>query len=254
MGLYVVTGSASGIGLALTSALKDEGHTVIGVDLSEATITADLSTHQGVTTCFTEIKTLAKEGLDGFIPCAGVGGFMGLNHLVIDVNYLASTVLTQLCLPLLEKKNGRIVMIGSNSMAMPGLDEAFIHMLLAEDFEQAHELASKSGFEAYPSSKAALCRWMKRKAVLWIQQGVRMNAIAPGMTNTAMTNAQRALSPELDAALDHFAESSPMGFAATPKMIVEVILFLLSEQSSFMCGAVVYADGGHAAVFNPDSV
>ena len=251
---YVVTGSASGIGLAVAAALKDEGHCVIGVDLEHATITADLSSAQGVEDCFENILPLAEEGLDGFIPCAGVGGFIGLNKRVIDVNYLATTALTQRCLPLLKKKKGTVVIIGSNSMAMPGLNEDFIQHLLDENFEQAHQIGSQKKFEAYPSSKAALCRWMRRKAVLWMQEGVRMNAIAPGMTDTAMTNTQRAVSSELDAALDHFVQSSPIGFSATPQMIADVILFLLSEKSQFICGEVLYADGGHAAVFKPDQI
>lgn len=99
-----------------------------------------------------------------------------------------------------------------------------------------------------------MCIWMRRKAIQWIQSGVRMNAVAPGMTETGMTAKQRNMSAELAEHLRGFARSAPIGHAAEPDMIADVILFLLSPQSRFICGEVLYADGGHAAVFRPEHV
>lgn len=254
MGIYAITGSANGIGFAVKEALENKGHSVIGVDRQEATINLDLSSTQSIDECFESIKLHAKKGLDGFIPCAGVAGFMGLNNLVIDVNYIASTMLTEKCLPLLKQKKGCVVIIGSNSMALPGLHEDFINALLEKEFKLAKALACANTFEPYPSAKAALCRWMKRKSVQWIKQGVRMNAIAPGITDTAMIKNQQRFSKNLNKALNQFKDSSPIGFSATPEMIADVILFLLSDQSRFICGEVLYADGGHAALFKPNQV
>ena len=70
---YAMTGGATGIGAAIKTQLRDLGHTVIVVDIKNADIIADLSTEQGCQAAIEEIGQLAPEGLDGFIPCAGLG-------------------------------------------------------------------------------------------------------------------------------------------------------------------------------------
>lgn len=251
---YAVTGSASGIGKAVVELLKGQGHDVIDIDQHDATIIADLSSGDGRQACISELTEQASEGLDGFIPCAGVGGFMGLSDKVIEVNYFGSTELLEGCLDLLRRRHGVVVVIGSNSMAMPGQDEELIQRLLNNDNEGAKGYVVDAGVEPYPSAKTALCTWMRGKAVEWIKHGVRMNAIAPGMTETGMVAAQRNLSTDLAATLSEFAESAPIGYAATPDMIADVIGFLLSDAARFIVGEVLYADGGHAAVFRPGHV
>lgn len=251
---YAVSGSASGIGEAVAHSLERDGHRVIGIDLHDAEIIADLSTAEGRRLCTDTLRGVAADGLDGCIPCAGVGGSLGLSEQLLEVNYQASVELLEGALPLLTERHGAVVVIASNSMCFPNPDRKLIGYLLERDLSSAKAHVEATGLEPYPSAKIALSIWMRKQAVLWIKQGVRMNAIAPGMTETGMVATQRRSSPDLAKALADFATNSPIGFAADPQMIADVILFLLSEQSRFICGEVLYADGGHAAVYRPEHV
>jgi NAD(P)-dependent dehydrogenase (short-subunit alcohol dehydrogenase family) len=102
----------------------------------------------------------------------------------------------------------------------------------------------------YPATKAALARWARRECVKdpWIGQGIRLNAVAPGMIETPMTDQLRD-DPELGV----FADSYPsaVGRPGRPEEIAALIGFLLSDASSLMVGSVVYADGGTDAIMNP---
>lgn len=252
--VYAVSGSASGIGKAVAEALVRQGNQVIRIDLANADICADLSTADGRDQCARALLAAAPDGLDGLVPCAGVGGFMGLSDKVLEVNFAGSVDLLQAALPLLQARRGAVVVIGSNSMAMPGQDVKLIEFLLNDQLEAAKQWVAAEGIEPYPSAKTALCIWMREKAIAWAAKGVRMNAIAPGITETNMTATQRNLSPELAEQLKAFADSAPIGHAAQPDAIADVILFLLSPQARNICGEVLYADGGHAALFRPRHV
>ena len=119
------------------------------------------------------------------------------------------------------------------------------------DEEKTRELAaSLDGFNAYTGSKLALTRWVRRSAPEWAKDGIRLNAVAPGMTKTAML--EEALNSEL------FGKSlrnleMPIGRYAEPEEVAECILFLLSEKASACCGAVLFADGGTDVTLRPDS-
>jgi NAD(P)-dependent dehydrogenase (short-subunit alcohol dehydrogenase family) len=252
--LFALTGSASGIGKALYNSLKAQGNDVIGIDINDADIIADLSTPAGRAECTKNLSAAAKDGLNGFIPCAGVGGHLGLSDKVIEVNYFGSTELLEAAYPLLQAKQGCVVVIGSNSMAMPNPDTTLIEILLKGEREQALMHVQGESVDPYPSAKIALCTWMRRKAIEWARRGVRMNAIAPGITETNLVATQRKQSEMLDKALTDFAETSPMGYAAAAQSIADVILFLLSPTAHYICGEVLYADGGHAAQFRPEHV
>ena len=78
MGTYAVTGGASGIGAAICRRLNNDGHRVIVVDLAEGDIQADLLDLSGRQKAIDGIRSLAGDGLDGFIPCAGLGPRSGL--------------------------------------------------------------------------------------------------------------------------------------------------------------------------------
>lgn len=73
MGTYVVTGAASGIGKAVAEQISEEGHRVVAVDLRNTELTADLSDRESCKKVIEQILERAPEGLDGLVPCAGVG-------------------------------------------------------------------------------------------------------------------------------------------------------------------------------------
>ena len=87
MGIYAITGGASGIGAGIVDRLQQDGHQVIVVDLHNADIEADLSSDQGRQQAIAGIKALSPDGLDGFIPCAGVGVNVKPVSLISRINY-----------------------------------------------------------------------------------------------------------------------------------------------------------------------
>ena len=102
MGTYVVTGEASGIGKAIKSALAAEGHQVIGVDLRESEISADLYSQDQVESVIAEIFRRAPEGVDGFVPSAGAGAENPNKALIPLVNYFAVVDMVEGLMPALE--------------------------------------------------------------------------------------------------------------------------------------------------------
>ena len=77
MGTIAVTGSASGIGAAVAAHLEKEGHRVIGVDLRDTEVTADLATAEGRAHAVAEVTRISEGRLDGFLPFAGVAAATG---------------------------------------------------------------------------------------------------------------------------------------------------------------------------------
>lgn len=91
MGSYAVTGSASGMGAAVTERLSAAGHLVIGVDLHGAEIIADLSTGEGRSAAAAAILERSGGVLDGAVVAAGIGPVPGpdCTRRIAQINYLA---------------------------------------------------------------------------------------------------------------------------------------------------------------------
>ena len=95
MKTYAITGGASGIGLGLKNQLIQGKNAVIDVDLRDADILADLSTDEGRQTAIAGIRSAMPEGLDGFIPCAGLGAHVNNPKKIIQVNYFGVTAIIE---------------------------------------------------------------------------------------------------------------------------------------------------------------
>jgi NAD(P)-dependent dehydrogenase (short-subunit alcohol dehydrogenase family) len=93
---------------------------------------------------------------------------------------------------------------------------------------------------------------MRRNVAEYAKGGVRMNAIAPGITMTAMTD-EISKDEEFGEAIKMFAEMTPVGGSAEPEQIATVMRFLLSEEANFICGSVLFVDGGTDAMMRPDT-
>lgn len=239
---YCVTGAASGIGAALSKRLKDEGNNVITVDMRDADIVADLSTAAGCKHFDEQINNLVKDGLDGFVPCAGVGTHLP-GETIVAVNYTAVIKTTLSALEALKKNKGTIVLISSNSAPMQVDNKKLCDLLVDGKYEEAQALGKKSsGIECYAGTKKALVYWMRKHCAEWVKAGVRSNAIAPGMTMTPMVE-QQFEHPDYKKSMNDFRDMIPMGVAQTDD-IVNGIMFLLSEQSRYCCGSLLFVDGG----------
>jgi NAD(P)-dependent dehydrogenase (short-subunit alcohol dehydrogenase family) len=249
---FALTGGATGIGAALKQKLRARGDEVVVVDIRDADIIADLSTTAGRNTAIEALRQMAPQGLDGFIPCAGLGPSVRPCERIAQVNYFGVVALVQGVKPLLAQRRGSVVVISSNSASLPGHHKNYVKALLEGHEDKACEIiAAENGQAAYGGSKYALAVWMRKNAPGYMKESIRMNAVAPGITQTAMTDQVFADATWGDA-IRKFNEITPCGSMASPDMIADAILFLLDPASVFVCGAVLFVDGGTDALLRPE--
>ena len=254
MGIYALTGSASGIGATLKSALAAEGHSLITIDIKDADIIADLTTAQGRQTVISSVLEMAPDGLHGFIPLAGLGGGSAPDLLITRLNYFGTVELVEGLRPALAKKSGAVVLLCSNSAPMMPADDAFIESLLSGDEEKSLEIAENVAQGThYMQTKRALNYWMRRNIMAYGREGIRMNAIAPGPTITPMTKPLFE-SEEYAPIMEALLEQTPVHRAAEAEEIAACIQFLLSPAASNVYGTLLFCDGGYDAHTRPDHV
>jgi NAD(P)-dependent dehydrogenase (short-subunit alcohol dehydrogenase family) len=249
MGTYALTGSASGIGASLASELRAEGHTVITVDIKDADIVADLSTLAGRESAVSGILAASADGLDGFIPVAGLGGGgVASGELITAVNYFGTVDLVNGLRPALEKARGNVVLLASNSAPMDVQHEGYINALLAGDEQLALDLAANEVPDGthYMLGKRAIVFWMQREVMGFGRSGIRINAVAPGPVLTAMTKPLFE-SEEYAPVMQGLLDATPIQRAADPGEISACIRFLLSDAASYVSGSVLFIDGGYDA-------
>jgi NAD(P)-dependent dehydrogenase (short-subunit alcohol dehydrogenase family) len=243
-----ITGSAGGIGLATRTRLERDGHRVIGVDVRDAEVIADLAMPTGRAAMVDDVTRACDGVLDGLVAGAGL---MGQGPVVVAVDYFGAVATLEGLRPLLARgENASAVAISSNSASVtPGIPPELVDVLLAGDEPAALAAFGDKNFHAYMASKLALAHWVRRHAVRpeWIGAGIRCNAVAPGLIETPMT------AGDLDAIL-HLGElfPIPIGRAGRPEEIANVLVFLLSPEASLFCGSVVYVDGGSDAALRAD--
>src|SRR5262249_46519465 len=119
MRTIVVTGSASGIGAALRARLTAAGDAVIGVDLREAEVRADLASAAGRTDALAAIARRCPDGLDGCVVCAGVGPHVPDRELIVSLNFFGAQAILAGTRDLLARRRGTTVAISSNSSSLP---------------------------------------------------------------------------------------------------------------------------------------
>ena len=238
----IITGARSGIGLATLRLFVKNGancwaivHRKDDVFLSEITrlqseynvwikpIYIDLSSYEAIKTGMKEIMH-EKKSIDVLVNAAGI---VSLNRLfsmtkmddireVMEINFFSVIELIQLaCRVMMRQRKGSIVNIAS--IAAWGEDTSQIE---------------------YSASKAALIITTKKLARELGRTGVRVNAIAPGLTDTKMIDGIESDS------LDGIMKGMPFHRLGTPEEIAEVCLFLASERSSFVTGTTIKVDGG----------
>ena len=101
-------------------------------------------------------------------------------------------------------------------------------------------LVAAPGMAAYVASKHGLAGLTKAAALDLIRHGIRVNAVCPGLTDTAMLAGATA-TPEVRRALE---AQAPIGRIAQPEEVARAALFLASDEASYMVGALVSVDGG----------
>ncbi|MFI6101079.1 SDR family NAD(P)-dependent oxidoreductase [Lentzea sp. NPDC051213] len=234
----LVTGATSGIGRAIAVKLAEAGATVyvtgrraeLGKETVELIEKAGGTGHYIVADVekIEDVRRLAEEvgEVDVLVNNAGIFPFsttpeqtLDVYQQVFDVNVRAAYFLTAALVPaMVAKKRGAIVNISSIGA------------------DVGNPITS-----VYSASKAALDALTRSWAIEFGAHNVRVNSVAPGpiRTETAVVQAGEVF--------DQISASVPMTRAGEPEEIAEVVLFLASDQSSYVSGAVLAADGGYLA-------
>ena len=234
----VVTGGASGIGLATTKKLLSEGANVVILDLKmdEEIINSlgenvlylkcDVSNEENVKNCIEEI--IRKfDHIDYLVANAGIGGSASKPHevsmdewnKVISVNQTGIFLLNKYVInEMLKSGKGAVV----NTSSMYGL------------------VGSTTSF-AYSASKGAINQMTRSLALTYARDNIRVNAIAPGYVDTPI------LSMVPDNIKEAMGNELPIGRLGKDTEIANLICYLLSDDASFITGSIIPIDGGFTA-------
>ncbi|NUO86241.1 MAG: SDR family oxidoreductase [Cupriavidus sp.] len=256
----IVTGAASGMGAAVRQRMLADGCRVIGVDLRDADILADLSTEAGRAAAIDAVLSQSGGRIDQLVCCAGLGPHVDPATLVASVNYFGVVALLDgLFDALREGTQPCAVVVSSNSATLQSWDgsplrdaylandEAGVLAMLAAA-AQTEATRDQAGYIAYASSKHAVTAAARQRAAAWGRAGVRLNVVAPGAVETPLLQAGLE-DPRYGDAIRDFLP--PLGRRAQPEEVAALIAFLCGPQAAYMHGNVVFIDGGLDAVQRP---
>ena len=231
--IVVVTGGTQGIGAGVSAALAEAGFHVVAVTASQAEIDSfsgpasveakllDVTDGVAVTRFFGDL-----DRLDGLVNCAGIlrreaEYDIDVFQKVIDVNLTGTMRCCLAAHPLLAPSNGSIV----NTASM---------------------LSTFGGplVPAYSASKGGVAQLTKSLAAHWASEGIRVNAVAPGWIETEMTQGLRD-APEREEAI---MARTPMKRWGKTSEVGALVKWLLSEEASFVTGAIYPVDGGYLTI------
>lgn len=232
--VYLVTGSASGIGKSCAEKLLESGAVVIGIDKQAAVIDAPLYEHfQAEITDENEIERIINESaekygkIDGLVNAAGRWGnvkpFYEVDtsdwESVLSVNltgiYIVSKYAARVMIP---RKQGRIVNISCIRSSI-----------------------FRNNMTDYAASKGGVVALTSAMALDLAPHNIHVNAVAPGFTYTGMTKA----SFDNEEVRKQSEALIPEGRLGMPEDVSKVVLFLLSDMADYINGTNIYADGGY---------
>jgi 3-oxoacyl-[acyl-carrier protein] reductase len=243
----LVTGASRGIGRATASALAEAGAHVLvhygrSVQDAESVVTgirskdgradairADLGAPEGAILLAQEVRAIVGERLDVVVSNAGISKAATIeDHTVEDFDKLFATnvrspfFLIQQLLPVLREGSNIIVIssIGAHAVVgNPGLDSPSIL--------------------AYASTKGALETLVKNWAAILGPRGIRVNAVAPGVIDTDMSNFTKT-----EAGRDVVLGMQALKRIGKPEDVADVVAFLASDAARWITGASIPVDGG----------
>ncbi|MBT4097136.1 MAG: SDR family oxidoreductase [Gemmatimonadetes bacterium] len=244
----IVTGGAKGIGAAICTAFAEEGARVMcaDVDVVAGEALASAPTAAGEIHFLRADVSKAQECDD--LVAATVAAFGGVDVLcnnvgiqptdsyqrlhevtddawdrILDVNLKSFFLVSRVCIPhMLSAGGGAII----NTASVQGLQSA-------------------KGVPAYAASKGAILSLTRQMALDYAEDGIRVLAVNPGTIDTPLVDeALEAIGGDEQAIRVSMAAAHPMNRIGQPREIAKVVLFLASDDASFMTGESVCVDGG----------
>jgi len=223
----LVTGAASGIGAAIVARLQAAGAVVAGLD-RQASPLADCPVGAQLAAAFAQVQS--RIGMpDIFVHAAAIqrqGGCLDGDAAdwadIYDVNVIGAVRCMRWCVPAMRAQGKGVVLLLSS------INASFATPTLA----------------AYAASKAALNSLAKTAALEFAAEGVRVNAIAPASVDTPLLRASFGDGEAGEQALVRNAQRHPIARLGMAEEVAELTLFLVSDRSSWITGAIHNIDGG----------
>jgi len=243
----LVTGAAKGIGRAVAEAFAQKGAALVLMDIDEAGLSevvfdlrnrgarveAGLGSVANAAHCQAIAALAGSElgGIDVLSHNAGIQRYgtvettdEALWDETLDVNLKGAYLISRAAMPMLRESRGSVV-----------------HMASVQG------LASQAGVTAYAVAKHGLIGLVRSMAIDYAPYGVRVNGVAPGSVDTPMLRASLALAPDPEAVWNEIRAMHPLGRAARAEEVAAAVVFLASDDASFITGEILNVDGGMRA-------
>lgn len=233
--IAIVTGAGSGIGLEVTKELSAKGAKVFGFDINQGQmhpyatfIECDIGDSQSVANAFDEFRKFSNS-LDILVNNAGIGSLTTVENesdevwqKVLNVNVIGTARVSRLAIPLLRQSKNAAIVNTASVAAIDGIPNR----------------------AAYSASKGAVLTLTLAMATDHLADGIRVNAVNPGTTDTPWV--KRLLDQASDAKVAKTALEArqPMGRLVSPTEIANAIVFLASPKQAAVTGTSLNVDGG----------
>lgn len=238
----VVTGGAQGIGQAISQALGEAGATVVIADLNEE-LGSQTAQSLGGSSRRLDVtdSSSVKECVSSVVEEFGRIDIW-VNNAGICINAPAEEMT--------DEQFTKVIDINLNGVFYCCREAG--RVMLSQGEGSIVNIASMSGIVSnhpqpqcgYNASKSGVILLTKSLAGEWAPRGVRVNAVSPGYTNTAILDQVKALQPDWT---DVWFSETPMGRPAEVGEIANLVRFLASDQATFMTGSNVVIDGGYTS-------
>jgi NAD(P)-dependent dehydrogenase (short-subunit alcohol dehydrogenase family) len=244
-----ITGGATGMGFEIARRLAMEGASLVILDIDELALSnatqalsadgidakaylLDVSDSKAVAETFARLIGHFSGALDILVNNAGIADFGNVENTepeawgrVLAVNLNGTFLCSKSALPAMKQRGGTIINFGSVA-----------------------GLVGIPNMAAYCASKAAVIGLTKQMAVDYSRLGIRVNCVCPGMISDTDMGRQILATDDSEDMMKKRLSKYPIGRFGKPEEIVAAVLFLASDEASFVCGSAFTVDGGMTAL------